>query len=182
MSIYEDVEDLKSQIRKSIDTQDKKSIADLLKQSFSLCEKIKEVIKESDEEERKKLSKSMQDFRMFLESEAKKLSKNMGLTQDQFAKYNETPENFSPEQWRGMQMIKQRFAAKTKEMRQTIRHHVPAKKGSSPSKLPELPENWRQLIAENPNIVSITPKGEESPKKKKKIAVRKIKKSSWIKS
>src|SRR3989339_2191412 len=147
MGIYEDIDDLKIQVRKGIDSNDKKQVGELLRQAFALCENIKELIKTSDEDERKNLSNAMQDFRFFLESESKKLSKKMGLSDDQFARFSENPANFSKEQWIGMEAIKGRFAAKTKEIRQVIKQHVPKKEGHSLP--PGLPENWKELIEQN---------------------------------
>ncbi len=176
MGVYEDVEDLKSQIKRSVETNNKKEVAELLKLAFSLCVNVKELLKTADTEEKKKLNAIMQDFRKFLSEETARLSKKMGLTEEQFARYNENPENFSKEQWAAMQMIKQKFNSETKEIRKVARKNDPRA-----VKIDGLPENWVELIEGNPYVTEL-PSSFPSTKKKKKVHVTRTKKSKWMKS
>ena len=155
MGFREEVEDLKGQIRKSVAVNDKEQVGELLKQAFTLCETIRDVLQTSNEVEKKAMTGIMGDFKLFLAEESGKLSKKMGLTEEQLANYNENPENFSKEQWMVMQAIKKRFSAKTKEIRNVIKKTNPP--SSFLDKIPGMPENWKEMIENNPNITSISP-------------------------
>ncbi len=185
MGIYEDVEDLKVQIKRGIATNNKEEIAELLKQAFSLCEKIKELLKTADQDQKQSLNKMMQDLKAFLAHEVSNLSKKMGLTEDELARYNENPENFTKEQWMVMQAIKKKFSSQTKEIRKIT-------KSQDPVAIDKIPSNWKELIASNPNITKMTlPSGEtvnapfvsppSAPKKNKK-APKRTKRSKWMKT
>jgi hypothetical protein len=185
MGIYEDVEDLKVQIKRGIASNNKDEIAELLKQAFSLCEKIKDLLKTADQEQKQSLNKMMQDLKAFLAREVSSLSKKMGLSEDELARYNENPENFTKEQWMVMQAIKKKFSSQTKEIRKIARGHEPIG-------LEKIPANWKELILSNPNITKMTlPSGEtvhtpfvsptSAPKKKKKASKR-TKRSKWMKT
>jgi hypothetical protein len=183
MGIYEDIEDLKVQIKRGIATNNKQEISELLKQAFSLCEKIKDLLVDADQEQKIELNKSMQDLKAFLAHEVASLSKKMGLTEDELARYNENPENFTQEQWLVMQAIKKKFSSQTKEIRKIA-------KGQDPVGIEKIPANWKELIASNPNITKITlPSGEtlhapftSSPSSKKKQIPKRTKKSKWMKT
>jgi hypothetical protein len=177
MSIHEDIDELKAQIRRSIDTGNKNLLADLVRQALGFCEKIKEILKDADAETKADLSKEMGDLKSFLASETGRLSKKMGLTEDEFVRYNENPENFSKEQWAALQGIKKNFAKKAKELRQVVRK-APAEK-KIPAALDHLPAGWKKLIESNPNLVKITL---PSSRNKKKVVLRKVKKSKWVKT
>ena len=186
MGVYEDVEDLKVQIKRSIASNNKQEIGELLKQAFSLCDKIKEMLKTADHEQKVELNKRMQDLKAFLAHEVSSLSKKMGLTEDELARYNEIPENFTKEQWLVMQAIKKKFSSQTKEIRKIARGHDPAA-------LEKIPSNWKELIASNPNITKMTlPSGQTlhapftspvpPPPNKKKKAPKRTKRSKWMKT
>jgi len=185
MGIYEDVEDLKVQVKRGIATNNKEEIAALLRQAFSLCEKIKELLKTADQEQKQSLNKTMKDLKAFLAQEISLLSKKMGLSEDELARYNENPENFTKEQWMVMQAIKKKFSSQTKEIRKISRGH-------NPVAIEKIPSNWKELIASNPKIIKMTlPSGETidkpfafspPPPKKKKKTTKRTKKSKWMKT
>lgn len=179
MSIHEDIEDLKMQIRRSIDTGNKGLLGDLVKQAVGFCEKITEILKTANPETKENLSKEMNDLKAFLAVETKRLSKKMGLTEDELVRHNENPENFSKDQWVAMQGIKKSFAKRTKDMRQMIRKSSADKKVASP--LDKIPPEWKDLIEKNPKILKITTR-EGFDKKKKKLVLKKVKKSKWLKT
>ena len=166
MSIGDDVEDLKDQIRKSISSIDKQQIARLMQQAFTLCETLKGELQGANPERKKELSLIMGDFREFLASESSKLSKMAGLTEDQFVKYNENPENFTQEQWIALQNVRKKFSDKTKEIRQIIKKKEPVSE-----KEEEVPLTGHRIVRS-----SLT------PPKKKKVVLKKVKKSKWIRS
>lgn len=128
MGVHEDVEDLKFQIKKSIDVNNKAQVLGLLKQAFSLCDTLKGTLQTCTEEERRDLKAVLQDLRDFVASETTRLSKKIGMSEDQFAKFNENPDNFSPEQWKAMQEIRQMFSKQTKELKSAIKTN-PLSKG-----------------------------------------------------
>lgn len=182
MSIHDDIEELKMQIRRSIDTGNKALLGDLVRQAVGFCEKIKEILKDADAETKASLSQEMTDLKAFLSKETARLSKKMGLTEDEFVRYNENPANFSKEQWAAMQGIKKNFAVKTKELRQSIRKSTPASAQTKklPDALDKIPVGWKTLIESNPNLVKIT-MGDDR-RKKKKLVLKKVKKSKWVKT
>ncbi len=190
MGIAEDVEDLKFKIRKTVDVNKTGKLSDLLAQSFDLCEKIKETLKKAEDKEKRELNNVMKGFREFLSEEMARLSKKMGLTEDQLARFNENPENFSKEQWMIMKAVKKRFSAQTKEIRKVIKANPVTNKKREPLlPKPKIPVNWKEQIEGNPNIIKIIPtlpgvsKSEtEKKKKKKRIGLRKVKKNKWLKS
>jgi alanyl-tRNA synthetase len=178
MSVREDIKDLKMQIRRSIDTGNKALLGDLIKQAVIFCEKIKETLKEADAETRAELSKEMADLKTFLSSETKRLSKKMGLTEDELVRYNENPENFSKEEWNALQIIKKNFAQKAKELRQIVRKPTSQKK--LPASLDHLPPHLKEVLESNPNLVKITLPPKQGGKKK--VVLKKVKKNKWVKS
>lgn len=178
MSIHEDIEELKAQIRRSIDTGNKNLLGDLVRQAVGFCEKIKEIVKTADADTKASLSKELSDLKAFLSSETSRLSKKMGLTEEEFVRHNENPENFSKEQWAALQGIKKNFAQRAKEFRQAVRKPSPEKKAPNP--LDKLPPKWKALAESNPNLVKISVTDPRS--KKKKVVLKKVKKSKWVKS
>jgi hypothetical protein len=180
MGVLQDIEDLKGQIRKSIDQGSKERIAALLQQSFALCETIKEAVKTAGEKEKQELSQAMAGFREFLATETVRLSKKMGMTEDQMLQKRENPENFSKEQWMTLQAIKKKFSSKTKEIKEAVKANpikLSKKASISPLKR-EVPENLKEFIEKNPALLKKIP-GLAPPKK---VAKKHVKKSKWMKS
>ncbi len=167
MGVKEEVEALKLQIKKGIDLNDQQLLSTLLKQAFDLCEHVKQELEEGGVEKKKELGPLMQDFKEFLAKEGTRLSKKAGLTEEEFLKYNETPENFTPEQWEALQNVRKKFAIKTKEIRQVIKHKRQEIQIAKP--------------AEKQKFGLVLPKDESSTVKKKAV-LKKVKKSKWMKT
>jgi hypothetical protein len=189
VGISDDIEDLKLRIRKTVDMNEQTKLSDLLAQSLDLCEKVKVILRDAEDKEKKELNNSLKEFKQFLSHETARLSKKMGLTEDQFARFNENPENFSKEQWMVMKAVKKRFAIQAKEIKKVIKDNpnITKRKGALLPK-PKLPEDWREQIQNNPDIIRISPaipgvaKSQPESNKKKKVGLRKVKKSKWLKS
>ncbi len=183
MSLYEEIEELKVRIKKSVDLNNTAKTSDLMTQAFSVCEKIKEVLKEAGPQETKDLNKLMTNFREFLSVETKRLSKKMNLTEEQLARHNENPENFSKEQWIVMQAIRKRFSAETKEIRKVVKNKTALLESASSKGIrSKLPGNLKALMEGDVSMTSNSLLSPELMTKKKKIVLRKVKKNKWIKS
>lgn len=184
MSIKEDVEDLKGQIRKSIESNDRQQMALLLKQAFALYEKVKLSLQEgTDEQERLKNAEIMKEFREFLAAESKKLSKRAGVSEEEMLRYNENPENFTKEQWIAMQRMKKAFSSKTKEIRQVIKQKNIEAKPANKFQKEEMAEAVLKSTLEKFKLkpgVKIEPAWRLPPKKK--TLPKRIKKDKWLKS
>lgn len=162
MGIREDAEDLKMQIKKSIDVNNKAQVLGLLKQAFSLCETLKGTLQTCSEGERKDLKAVLQDLRDFVGDETVRLSKKAGMSEDEFTRFNENPDNFSKEQWKAMQEIRQMFSKQTKEIRTAIRTNPMAKEAVKEENAPTL------KLTKSTNEAQKTPKG--------------LRRSKWVKS
>jgi len=187
VGIAEDVEDLKLKIRKTVDMNKTGKLSELLAQSYDLCEKIKEILVSAEDKEKKELNNVMKGLREFLSKEMGRLSKKMGLTEDQLARFNENPENFSKEQWMIMKAVKNRFSIQTKEIRKVIKATPNFPRGKGPLlPKPKIPSNWKEQLNANPNIIKISPAipgvSKSENVKKKKVGLRKVKKNKWLKS
>ncbi len=184
MGIAEDVEDLKLKIKKTVDMNNTSKLSDLLAQAFTLCESIKEGLKGANEEDRKELSGIMKGFRECLSKETARLSKKMGVSEEQLARYNENPENFTKEQWMIMKAVKKRFSIQAREIKKVIKANpIIGKKKGPLLPRPKVPANWKEQLEGNPNIIKISPALPNICKnKKKKVGLRKVRKSKWVKS
>lgn len=131
MKIQEDIEDLKHQIKGNIDSPGKVKMGDLLKQAFSVCENLKEMLKTCSQEDKKKISEILLEFREFLVKESTRMSQKMGISREELAKRNENPDNFSKTEWNAMQGIRQSFLRKAKEIRGAAKSN-PSLEGPKP--------------------------------------------------
>lgn len=133
MGIREDVELIKDQIRASVDSSNAQALSRLIMQAFTLCKKLKEMLEEAGPLEKKQLAEMMTSLRDFIGSEGVRLSKKVGMSEEQLIQYNENPNNFSPEQWKAMQNIKNSFHAEAQEITKKMRQKIKKDSGEKPS-------------------------------------------------
>ncbi len=159
MHIRDEFSKLMSKFKRSVDSQSSPNLPELFKDSLLLFEKLKELLSTCSEEEKKEILKLMAEMHEFLASSTKRLASQTGLSEEQMLLFAENPDNFTPEQWKTLELIRKRFTKTAGEMAELLKKGPPSYTPSA-----ELPE--------------ATPVKVERREKKGKHA----KKDQWMKS
>lgn len=121
MHLREDFNRLMEKFQREGSKKGKANLLELFKESLRLFEKLKETLANCSEEEKKQVFEVMAEMHKFLMQETKKIAERSGMSEDQLLRFSENPDNFSPSQWKALEVIKQKLDQTGKEVAGLIR-------------------------------------------------------------
>jgi ClpP class serine protease len=116
MKLREEFTKLMEKFKRGVESQSNPNLPELFKDSIQLFERLKDMLAQSNEQEKKEIIKLMAEMHDFLSRETKKLAEKTGLSEDQMLRFAENPDNFSAEQWRTLELIRARLNKTATEM------------------------------------------------------------------
>lgn len=147
MQIRDEFNRLMNKFRQSVESKSSPNLVELFKDSLRLFERLKEMLTYSNEEEKKEILKMMAEMHDFLGSETKKLAEKTGMSEDQMLRFAENPDNFTPEQWRTLEMVRDRLGRTANEMSRLVK-----KKPEGSSEGSSSGPSGSEAVARDPNI------------------------------
>lgn len=122
MRIREDFVKLMERFEKESNKQGGKiDLLELFKESLRLFEKLKDILGSCSEEEKKEVFAVMAEMHQFLLKESKKIAERSGMSEDQLLRFSENPDNFTPNQWKALEVIKVKLNDTAKDLTKIIR-------------------------------------------------------------
>ena len=114
-------EKLKMRFQKEVARADHFDLPSLFKDSLVLFDRLKHELKTCKPEEKQKIVELLAELQGFLTQETRKIAARSGMTEEQLARFAENPDNFSPEQWKSMQTVKEKLSKRGQELKEAIR-------------------------------------------------------------
>lgn len=121
MRISDDINRVMDSLRKSVDANGSIDLGLMLKEVVLLFERVKILLPQTNEEERKEIFISMAQMHTFLLGEIKRLAEKTGLSESQLLMFSENPDNFSKEQWSLLTEVKTRMGKQAEEIRDVMK-------------------------------------------------------------
>ena len=115
--VKREFENLKMRFKKEVSRADNFDLPALFKDSLILFERLKNELTTCNPEERQNIISMLAELQQFISSETKKIAEKSGMTEDQLARFAENPDNFSPEQWKSMQTVKEQLSKRGAELK-----------------------------------------------------------------
>jgi hypothetical protein len=119
-TVTDDIKHLMQELQKSVDVNGAVNLQLLLQEALRLFEKLKAVLPETTEEERKQIIAKMAEMHSFLMGESKRLSSQTGLSEAQILRFAENPDNFSKEQWDLLRGVRSVMDSQGRDIRQIM--------------------------------------------------------------
>jgi hypothetical protein len=134
------------------------NLQQIFAESLVFFEHLNEQIKNGTPEEKKEALRMMNEMYAEMIKETKKICDKTGLTEEQLNAFSENPNNFSQEQWKGIQEAKEKIVQVGKTIGQSL------------------------SSVEIPNATKDKGPFPEPAEKEKKTPTKKSKKSQWMRS
>jgi len=121
MQIRKDFNNLMQKFQRESAKNGRVDLMELFKDAIRIFDKLKDALKDCSEEEKKELFQVMGEMHQFLQSETKKIAEKSGMNEEQLLRYSENPDNFSPSQWKAMEVVKIKLNETGKELTDIVR-------------------------------------------------------------
>ena len=121
MDIRKDFNNLMQKFQRESAKSGRVDLMELFKDSITIFDKLKEALKDCSEEEKKELFALMAEMHQFLQQETKRIAEKSGMNEEQLLRYSENPDNFSPAQWKAMEVVKIKLNETGKELTDVVR-------------------------------------------------------------
>lgn len=141
--IKKEFERLKLRFQKEVSRADNFDLPSLFKDSLMLFERLKNELTTCKPEEKQNIIAMLAELQQFISSETRKIAEKSGMTEDQLARFAENPDNFSPEQWKSMQTVKEQLSKRGAELKKIIKDQQEldgskTRKGTGSKKKPKI--------------------------------------------
>ena len=121
MDIRNDFNNLMQKFQRESAKSGRIDLMELFKDSIRIFDKLKDALKDCSEEEKKELFALMAEMHQFLQQETKKIAEKSGMNEEQLLRYSENPDNFSPAQWKALEVVKIKLNETGKELTDVVR-------------------------------------------------------------
>lgn len=141
--LKKEFENLKMRFKKEVSRADNFDLPALFKDSLMLFERLKNELRTCKPEEKQNIIAMLAELQQFISSETRKIAEKSGMTEDQLARFAENPDNFSPEQWKSMQTVKEQLSKRGAELKKIIKDQQEldgskTRKGTGSKKKPKI--------------------------------------------
>lgn len=143
MHLREDFQRLMDKFQNEGSKRGKADLLELFKESLRLFEKLKDTLATCSDEEKKQVFEVMAEMHKFLMQETKKIAEKSGMSEEQLLRFSENPDNFSPSQWKALEVIKQKLDQTGKEVASLIRKE-PGKSSEGKSASAKRPKSGKK--------------------------------------
>ncbi len=120
------------------------SVRELFQKSLAFIENLKQQIAKGDQEDKQAAIQMMGQLHQHMQNHTRAMCKKFGMTEQEWLASLDSPENFSPEQWRQMEESKQRLAQSGKELGELLQGQGPRveKPSQEPKKKKSKKSDW----------------------------------------
>jgi hypothetical protein len=123
--LQKDFDALMEKFQRESDKKGQINLFDLFKESLYLFEKLKDVLKNCSEEEKKQVFSMMAEMHQFMMRETRKIAEKTGMTEDQLMRFSENPDNFTSSQWKSLEVIKEKLENTAQDLKGLLRKDAP---------------------------------------------------------
>lgn len=125
MLITEEINQVMSDLQKSVDANGNIDLPTLLAEVVTLFENLKSVLPKTNPKERTDIVDKMSQLHTFLLKESKRLSSQTGISEEQMLRFAENPDNFTKDQWSLLEKVKTVMGAQTNEIKKVMEEFYP---------------------------------------------------------
>lgn len=125
--LQKDFDALMEKFQRETDKKGQINLFDLFKESLHLFEKLKDVLKNCSEEDKKQVFAMMAEMHQFMMRETRKIAEKTGMTEDQLMRFSENPDNFTSSQWKSLEVIKEKLENTAQDLKGLLRTDTPNK-------------------------------------------------------
>lgn len=105
------------------------NLEEVFKQSLQLFEYMKQQIASGSQEDKVEAMKLMSEMYQRMIAESKRISETTGMTEEQLVSFAENPANFTPEQWKAIQLSKEQIVHAGEDLAATLVKSNASQKG-----------------------------------------------------
>ncbi len=124
-SITEEIDQVMTDLQKSVDVNGNVDLPVLLAEVISLFEHLKSALPKTNPKERSDIVDKMAQLHLFLLRESKRLSKQTGISEEQMIRFAENPDNFTRDQWLLLERVKSVMTAQTNDIKEVMKEFAP---------------------------------------------------------
>lgn len=125
MLITEEINQVMSDLQKSVDANGNVDLPTLLAEVVTLFEHLKAALPKTNPKERTDIVEKMSQLHTFLLKESKRLSSQTGISEEQMLRFAENPDNFTKEQWNLLEKVKTVMGSQTNEIKKVMEEFYP---------------------------------------------------------